>query len=602
MRFAFALISATLLATAAHAQEAPIRLNQLGFLPEARKLAVVPEASPRPLRWELRDAAGRPRASGVTEVGGPDRWSGEAVHRIDFSSYREAGKNLRLFVGDRSSRAFTVSADTYRKLPVDALAFFYHQRAGTPIEARLVGTAWARPAGHPTESATCVRGRDPYGNDWPGCDWTLDVRGGWYDAGDHGKYVVNGGISIWTLLNLHEHLPAAFPDGSAILPERGNRVSDLLDEARYELEFFLRMQVPVGKRIRVPVGVKKGVAGMTMREIDASGMVHHKVADERWTGIPMRPDQDPERRILFPPSTAATLNFAAVTAQCARIWKTVDKPFADRCLAASEAAFAAARRNPEVYAVADFTGSGGYGDEDLSDEFFWAVAELSLTTRRKSYRDLVAASPILKAERVEEPSWPGTATLGILSLAQHSPRGSVVRRSIVAAADRFLSERRTVGYAIPYAPPKGYPWGSTSSLLNRGILLAVAYDSTGEQKYFDGVVDNMDFLLGRNPLDRSFITGTGARPMLNPHHRFWANQPDKGFPGPPPGVVSGGPNSNSSPRADEPVGPPKNCAPQTCWVDDVGSFTTNEVAINWNAPLVWVSAWLDQRSRTPTGR
>jgi endoglucanase len=86
--------------------------------------------------------------------------------------------------------------------------------------------------------------------------------------------------------------------------------------------------------------------------------------------------------------------------------------------------------------------------------------------------------------------------------------------------------------------------------------------------------------------------------MLNPHHRFWANQPDKGFPAPPPGAVSGGPNSNSSPRPDEPVGPPKGCAPQTCWVDDVGSFTTNEVAINWNAPLVWVSTWLDQRSRT----
>ncbi len=599
MRFAPALLGALLLGTAAHAQgSAPIRLNQLGFLPQARKLAILPEASSRPLRWELRDSDGRQRAAGTTEVVGPDRWSGETVHRIDFSSFREPGEGLRLVVGDRSSRAFTVSHGTYGRLPVDALAFFYHQRAGTPIEARLVGATWARPAGHATESATCVSGRDPHGNDWPGCDWTLDVRGGWYDAGDHGKYVVNGGISLWTLLNLHEVLPTAFPDGSAILPERGNGVPDLLDEARYQLEFMLRMQVPAGKRIRVPVGVKRSTTGMAMREIDASGMVHHKVADERWTGIPMRPDQDPERRILFPPSTAATLNFAAVTAQCARIWKTLEPAFANRCLQASETAFTAARRNPEVYAVADFPGSGGYGDEELSDEFFWAAAELSLTTDRSSYRDLVVASPILKSGRVDEPSWPGTASLGVLSLARHAPPGSAWGRAIVAAADRFLAERKDVGYAIPYAPEKGYPWGSTSSLLNRSILLAVAHDSTGEQKYLDGVVDNLDFLLGRNPLDRSFVTGTGARPMLNPHHRFWANLPDQGFPGPPPGVVSGGPNSNSSPRADEPVGPPKGCAPQTCWVDDVGSFTTNEVAINWNAPLVWVTAWLDERSRT----
>ena len=598
MRLAPALLGVVLLGAAAPAQDtAPIRLNQLGFLPQARKLAVIPEASSQPLRWELRDAAGRQRATGLTEVGGPDRWSGEAVHRIDFSSYREAGRNLRLVVGGRLSRPFAVSPHIYRRLPTDALAFFYHQRAGTPIEARLVGATWARPAGHPIESATCVRGRDAQGNEWPGCDWKLDVQGGWYDAGDHGKYVVNGGISLWTLLNLHEQLPGAFPDGSAVLPERGNGISDLLDEARYELEFFLRMQVPAGKRIGVPVGVKRSVAGMTMREINASGMVHHKVADERWTGIPMRPDQDPERRILFPPSTAATLNFAAVTAQCARIWRTIDKQFAERCLAASKIAFGAAQRNPEIYAVADFPGSGGYGDEELSDEFFWAAVELFITTGSDTYRNLVAASPILKSGRVEEPSWPGTGALGVLSLAQNSPRGSTARLAIIAAADRFLVERRTVGYAIPYAPVRGWPWGSTSSLLNRAILLAVAYDSTGEDKYLDGVVDNVDFLLGRNPLDRSFVTGTGARPVMNPHHRFWANLPDQGFPGPPPGALSGGPNSINSPRADEPVGPPKNCAPQTCWVDHVGSFSTNEVAINWNAPLVWVSAWLDQRSR-----
>jgi endoglucanase len=101
----------------------------------------------------------------------------------------------------------------------------------------------------------------------------------------------------------------------------------------------------------------------------------------------------------------------------------------------------------------------------------------------------------------------------------------------------------------------------------------------------------MDFILGRNPLDQSFVSGYGARPMMNPHHRFWARQLDPKFPPPPPGAISGGPNSSN--MSDEIAAPLKGkCAPQTCWRDDIRSFAMNEVAINWNAPLVWVSAYL----------
>ncbi|WP_300974941.1 glycoside hydrolase family 9 protein [Sphingomonas sp. LHG3406-1] len=575
---------------------AGIRLNQVGFTPGARKVAVLPSTSLTPLPWTIVDEAGKVRATGTTVPFGADRWSGEAVHRIDFTSLAKSGRYTLTALG-RSSRPFTLSSDANDRLPVDALAFFYHQRAGTPIEASIVGATWARPAGHRPEVATCVWGKDPHGNDWPGCDWTLDVTGGWYDAGDHGKYVVNGGIALWTLLNLQERQPTAFPDGSALLPERGNGVPDLLDEARYQLEFFLRMQVPNGARISVPVGTKRAGPGMVMTSIDASGMVHHKVAGERWTGIPMRPDQDPEKRQLFAPTTGATLNFAAVTAQCARLWRGIDRLFADRCLAASRRAFAAAQRNPQVYAVADFTGSGGYGDDNLDDEFFWAAAELATTTGERAYRAQVDRSPILRAPIAGEPNWGNTAVLGLITLAGDRRHGASVRRAIIAAADRFVAETRRVGYAIPFAPEGGYAWGSTSNLLNRSMMLAIAHDSTGRRAYLDAVTDSMDFLLGRNPLDRSFVTGYGARPVRNPHHRFWANLPDRGFPPPPPGVIAGGPNSQNSPRADEPVGPLKGCAPQTCWVDDIGSFTTNEVAINWNAPLVWVSAWLKEKGR-----
>src|SRR5207302_2525581 len=137
----------------------------------------------------------------------------------------------------------------------------YHTRAGTPIEARFVGPRLARPAGHAREIASCVSGEDSNGNAWPGCPYSLEVSGGWYDAGDQGKYVVNGGIALWTLLNLYEHnaitgAGAQFADGKVAIPENRNGVPDLLDEARWELEFFLKMQVPQGTHLRAPVGAK----------------------------------------------------------------------------------------------------------------------------------------------------------------------------------------------------------------------------------------------------------------------------------------------------------------------------------------------------------
>ncbi len=597
--------AAFLCATAGCAAEplSPVRLNQLGLLAKGAKLAVLPHPSRQPLRWQLVDQAGRVRASGMTSVFGNDTASGEHLHRVDLGGFAQPGSGYRVVVADRRSRPFAIGANIYDRLQYDALNYFYQSRAGTPIEERYAGGAqWARPAGHPNERVRCVSGKDAEGNEWPGCDYELDVTGGWYDAGDHGKYVVNGGISLWTLLNLYErqlHLKraSAFADGKAALPERGNGVNDLLDEARWQMEFMLRMQVPEGKSAMVPVGVKRSAPGLRFTRIDASGMAHHKVADEKWTALPMAPHLDPERRILFPPSTSATLNLAATAAQCARIWRGIDDAFAARCLAAAERAWQAARRNPEVYAIAGFTGSGGYGDANLADEFYWAAAELYAATGKRDHEQAVRAAPAFGAAQAADFGWPSVATLGTISLALvrgRLPQADVrrLRSSLVAAAGSWLQEASRVGYRIPYAQPN-YPWGSNSSILNRAMVLGLAHDWTGEARYRDGVIDAMDYVLGRNPLDQSYVSGYGARPMLNPHHRFWARQADAKFPPPPPGAVSGGPNNSS--MSDDIARPMKGkCAAQTCWKDDIGAFSLNEVAINWNAPLVWVAAWLDE--------
>ena len=615
---ALSFASVLALAGAARADEAPrpIRLNQTGLEALGPKRAILADASKTPLDWTLSDAQGATVAQGKTAVFGDDAASGEHVHQIDFSSFRKAGDGYRLKVGAAESRPFTLNAKPDGKLTRAALSFFYQQRASVPIEARFVERPdLARPAGHAPDKATCFDQADERGQVWPGCDYTLDASAGWYDAGDHGKYVVNGGISVWTLVNAWERAAIlkravatkALGDGALALPENANGVPDILDEARFELTFLLAMQVPQGKTHQVPVGKQKPVDGkLILSAIDASGMAHQKLADRYWTGLPTAPADDKQVRYLYYPTTGATLNLAAAAAQAARVWKSIDPAFAAKCLDAARRAFAAAQAHPEIYAIGPFTGSGGYGDSDLTDEFYWAAAELYATTGEAGYEKLLRASPMFLASPTAgtrptgDIGWPSVGALGTMTLAL-TPNGlkpaeiAQARANLTASAAKYLSDDVSQGYALPYAAP-GYPWGSTSSVLNRAMVLGAVNDFTGEVAYRYGAIDAMDYVLGRNPLDQSYVSGFGARPMKNPHHRFWAKQANPAYPAPPAGALSGGPNSTNmnDPVAETMKG---KCKPQTCWTDDYRSFTQNEVAINWNAPLAWVSAFLDDTAR-----
>ena len=431
---------------------------------------------------------------------------------------------------------------------------------------------------------TCYKGTDAAGNSWPGCDYSLDVAGGWYDAGDFGKYVVNGGISAWTLMNLYERFPETFPDGSLAIPEKGNGVADVLDEARWEMEFLLAMQVPQGQ--------------------PQAGMAHHKMHDRSWAGMPMVPPTEVNNnsdfkaegvgRYLYPPSTAATLNLAATAAQCARIWETIDPAFATQCLSAAETAWKAALDNPSVYAGnTPGEGGGNYDDLDASDEFYWAAAELYITTGKEEYGASLATSKWFAS--AGDFDWGNTAPLGSIALAMHpgslaEDQQALVNAGILAYADNLLAVQAKDGYGVLLEGD--YPWGSNGLILNNMLLMGVAYDNGTEDKYLDGMRLSMDYLLGHNPVNLSYVTGYGTYAMEHPHHRFWANDPANGFPPPPAGAISGGPNSAPSDDAALAANL-TDLAPSKRYLDKIGSFSTNEVTINWNAPLVWAATFLD---------
>ncbi len=579
------------------AEEAPIPnvlVNQTGYLVDLPKLAVVKTPSKSPLKWELHKKGGAVVASGETKAGGKDAASGDDVQVADFSSWKTPGKDYTLWVGGEGSHPFDIGKDVYKKLKYDALAYFYQTRSGIEIKMPYAGgKQWTHPAGHigvaPNQgdkSVPCLKDS--------GCDYKLDVTGGWYDAGDQGKYVVNGGIAAWTLMNQYERAvergtDGEFKDGKLKIPEHKNKIPDLLDEARWELEFMLKMQVPDGQ--------------------PKAGMVHHKVHDIDWTALGTRPEKDAQPRFLWPPSTAATLNLAATAAQCARVFEKLDKAFSARCLTAAEKAWAAAVANPAVYAGTSAVGGGPYDDTNVSDEFYWAAAELFITTKRDVYKAFLEKSPHYKKIPVMQGSdglpsafdWGNVGALGTISLAlvpNLLPPKEIddFRVAVETAADTFQALVAEQGYRLPFKPSaKGYPWGSNSFVLNNAIVLALANDFSGEAKYLAAVAEGMNYVLGRNPLDKSYVTGYGERPLMNPHHRFWAHQANAAFPSPPPGILSGGPNSGLQDPYVQAAGL-AGCAPEKCYADNIEAWSANEEAINWNAPLAWVAAFLDEKA------
>jgi endoglucanase len=198
-------------------------------------------------------------------------------------------------------------------------------------------------------------------------------------------------------------------------------------------------------------------------------------------------------------------------------------------------------------------------------------------------------------------TWQEVAALGTISLAVvpgalPATEQKTARNAVVAAADSYMAILKQRGFRVPidWGKENKSPWGSNSFLLNNLIVLALAADFTDAHKYLNAVVAGMDYILGRNAMDQSYVTGYGTKPLVNPHHRFWAFQSNSKFPHAPPGAVSGGPNSGlQDPYVN--AANLSDCVAEKCFADNIEAWSANEITINWNAPLAWVLFYLDEK-------
>lgn len=532
-----------------------IRLNQMGYRPKDVKQAVVAGTG---TVFHLVPAAGGPSVyMGSLAEPVPDSVTGGEICLADFSAFGTPGEYRLVVEGVGGSYPFTIAEDVYAGVDAAVLKFFYFQRCGMALEPAYAGE-WAHNACHLGEGAV-------FGDD----NRTWAAPGGWHDAGDYGRYSVNTAVSLADLLLAWEMYPDAFDDGSGI-PESGNGVPDILDEARYALQWLLRMQ-------------------------DAqTGGVYHKLSAVNFASMTVMPEHDLLQMYFSPISSTATADYAAVMAMSARVFHPVDETFSAECLAAAEKAWTwlASYDGAPGFSNPKGMQTGEYGDHDDRDERFWAASELYRTTGETVYGDAVRVAFAGGGMSWTGLGWQEVSGFGSLAylMSAWESRDPVVadglREKWLADAEKA---RAHVG-ADTYGSSLGaseYGWGSNAGVLNRAVQLLVAHRLSPDPKWMAAAESTRHYLLGHNVLGQCYVTGFGTKTVKKPHHR--PTLADKTM-APVPGMVAGGPNGALQDPAVKAAC--EGLPPAACYVDDVTSYSTNEVAINWNAPAVFVFAGL----------
>ncbi|WP_111979197.1 glycoside hydrolase family 9 protein [Algibacillus agarilyticus] len=532
-----------------------IKLNQVGYLPLALKSALVPDVAAT--QFELINQNGAVAFTGALSAASHWQPSGSIKYKLaDFSDFTATGVYRVKVAGIADSSAFSINSDLYQSLSDQALKAFYYNRSSHSILASHGGD-WVRTAGHADTNvivhASAATNERPAGS-------IISSSKGWYDAGDYGKYVVNSGIATYTLLAAYEHYDDFFTNRDINIPESGNTVPDILDEVKWNLDWLQTMQ-------------------------DNDGGVYHKLTTLGWPGIEM-PAADQRARYVIGKSTAATLDFAAVLAQASRVYKPFYPELSAQWLTAAQNAWAWAVANPNVvYQQPSDVESGEYGDNFFQDEFRWAATELYITTANSQYLEAINRN----ATDISAPSWGYVAGLSYITLANQSKTDFDINaidaagHAIVGLAETYYQQYTDSAFLIPMIE-SDFVWGSNATALNKAIILLQAYQLTNEIKFKHAALGLADYILGRNPTGYSFVTGVGERSPLNIHHRVSAADTINA---PIPGLLAGGPHNGQQDgcRYD-------SNAPALTYLDDWCSFSTNEVAINWNAPLVYVLAAL----------
>ena len=450
--------------------------------------------------------------------------TGETNYYGDFSNVTDTGRYRIESQIIGNSYDFDIGDNIYSSVTNSLLSSLSSQRCGEELSSEIYGLL-----GHKICHNSLAK---VYGT-----DNMIDVTGGWHDAGDFGRYTKTGAKAVMDLLLVAKN------DDS------------ILNEARYELEWMLKMQAD-------------------------SGDVYSKAVTANLPGD-IASDMDTTDIYVLSSNTAATGVFAGTMAYAYNVYQDVDQEFAGKCLEAAKKAWEYLYATPDNIEESnpEDINAGVYRDSSDIDERFFASISLWCVTNEDKYYDY--AIDMLNKEDINGVSYVNVADYGkylflINSNAYKMKEYQIIKDSLINEANNILSIGSSDGYNTTVY---SYNWGSNGDIVNNGIVLMMAYSITGDQKYRQMAVEQLNYVFGKNCLNRTFVTGFGYNSPNYIHHRpsIYNNLIPSGF-------LVGGVNSNR--EDDVIINMPLDTPPAKVYVDDNGSYSTNEVSIYWNSSLI----------------
>jgi endoglucanase len=519
-----------------------IRLNSLGYLPAAQKKAtIIAKCS----NFTVKDAL-KNKTVYSGKVTGPftQKDVSQTAWIADFSKLNKPGKYYLEVPGVGRSIDFEIGDKVYDFAFYTAMRAFYLWRCGTEVNAIYNGSRFYHAACH-TEDAC-----QDYITDLNSPDQTRDATGGWHDAGDYNKYVVNAGVTVGVMFLAWEQFGDKLRNINLDIPDTAPGYPDYLKELKWEIDWLLKMQYP-----------------------DGSGRVSHKVSTLRFGGFIM-PEEETETRYLTGYSTAATADFVAMAAMAARNFEPYDEKYAQKCLDAAKKSykFLMEHRENKMADQSAFR-TGSYPTTDQDDRL-WASAEMWETTGDPNYLRAFEWGSSAFEDKIDFYwDWGSVKNLAmftyLLSKREGKRDGLVedITRDLLRTADSLVinCNRDIYGRCLDGA----YKWGSNGTVARECLTLQIANKVSPNPEYVETALDSISHLFGRNYYCRSYVTGLGYKPPMNPHDRRSGGDNVRD---PWPGYVVGGGHS------------------ATDWQDIEPDARTNEIAINWQAALVYALA------------
>ena len=534
----FLLIIFTIISFSILAQNQSIRLNSLGFLPQSPKRASITVKGETFVVKQVADQNVVFKGKISAPVFQKD--VDQNVSVADFSSVTISGKYYLELPGSAESVSFEISPTVYNQAFYTSMRGFYLWRCGTAVDDVHNKIHYSHDACHMDDGYEDYQGK-------PG--ERRDGTKGWHDAGDYGKYVVNAGITVGMMFMAWDQFQDNLKNFSLDLPETAKGYPDFLKEMKWETDWLL-----------------------TMQYTDGSGKVAHKLTRKNFEPF-CKPEEDKEKRYFTDWSSAATADFAAMMAQSARYYEPYDKVYSQKCLTAAKLSYQFLKKNPEDkgFVQGEFK-TGGYQTTDKDDRL-WAAAEMWETTGSSEYlKDFEQQAEALNFMIDEDWDWGDVSNLGMFEYALSKKTGrnpeilKSIQKNTVEVANSIVKNAEADVYGRPLVR---YYWGCNGTIARQVLNLQVANRISPDKKYIQTSLDAIANIFGRNNYNRSFVTGLGIQPPMNPHDRRSGSD---NVVEPWPGYLVGGGQS------------------ATNWNDKQEDYTTNEIAINWQGALVYALA------------